>query len=275
MSKLKRGEFFGSDLQKLNYDDITITDTNYTFPKVDWHTHELPYVSYLVQGKLFEKNKKESYCLTPGSLMFHNWEEKHCNVNPSDFVRGFNIELSSNWFQKYDLKYFDFTGSIKIENPLTQVVMNKIFLETKTADDLSHLSVELLLLNMVQSLKNDTIKRTSPFPKWVKRLEEILHYEPEVCTSLSNLSRVLNIHPVHLSREFPKYFKTTIGDYIRNKKVNKAILLILNSKHSMTDICYECGFYDQSHFILNFKKIYKHTPLQFSKKIGDVNIIQF
>jgi len=275
MRKLKRGEFFGNDLQKLNYDDITITDTTYTYPKVDWHSHELPYISYLIQGTLIEKNNKEHNYLSPGSLQFHNWGAKHSNLNPSDFVRGFNIELSAQWFRKYNLKDFDFEGSINIEDPTTKDVMNKIFSETKTNDKINQISLELLILNMLQTLKNDVIRSTSIIPNWVKRLEEILHSEPEICTSLSHLSEVLNIHPVHLSREFPKYFKTTIGDYLRKKKVNKAILLILNKKHSMTEICYECGFYDQSHFISNFKKFYQHTPLQFSKKIADVNSIQF
>lgn len=72
---------------------------------------------------------------------------------------------------------------------------------------------------------------------------------------------------MHLSREFPKYFNTTIGNYIRTQKVNKALLLVIENKLSMTEICYDCGFYDQSHFISTFKRVYQNTPLKISKKI--------
>ncbi|NQY29801.1 MAG: helix-turn-helix domain-containing protein [Flavobacteriaceae bacterium] len=54
---------------------------------------------------------------------------------------------------------------------------------------------------------------------------------------------------------------------MRLLKLNKAITLISSNKHSMTEICYKCGFYDQSHFISNFKSIYNTTPSNFLKKI--------
>lgn len=266
MRRLKNGEYFGNHYHKLQLDNFLITDTEYTHLKVDWHSHENPYFTYLIQGKLLEANKKETYYLKPGTLLFHNWQDKHYNIKPSEFTRGFHIELNFDWFQKYDFKSFNFQGSIHLENPIIKEIMNKIFLESKCVNKHSQLSIDALLVNLFSTLENDFTKRNSTIPSWVKKLTEILHYQPEVCTSLSNLSLLLNIHPVHLSREFPKYFNTTISNYIRKQKVNKAISLIFNKQLSMTEVCYECGFYDQSHFISNFKKIYDNTPLQFFKK---------
>jgi AraC-like DNA-binding protein len=275
MKELKKGEYFGKHFHKLQLDNFLITDTEYTHSKVDWHSHENPYFTYLLQGKLLEANKKETYYLSPGSLLFHNWQDEHYNIKPPDFTRGFHIELDSKWFQKYDFKAFNFQGSIHLENPLVKEIMNKVFLESKDVNNMSQITINSLLVNLFSTLKNDSIKSSLIIPKWVHELTEILHYQSETCTSLSHLSDLLNIHPVHLSRQFPKYFKTTIGNYIRKQKINKAITLILSKKHSMTEVCYECGFYDQSHFITHFKKIYGNTPLQFFKKTTDVNFIQF
>lgn len=275
MKKLKNGEYFGKHYHKLQLDDLLITDTEYTHSKVDWHSHENPYFTYLLQGKLLEANKKETYCLTPGSLLFHNWQDEHYNIKPPDFTRGFHIELNSKWFQKYDFKTFNFQGSIHLENPLTKELINKIFIESKDVNHNSKLTIDSLLINLFSTLKHNSINVNSTVPNWVHKLTEILHYQPETCTSLTHLSAILNIHPVHLSRQFPKYFNTTIGNYIRKQKINKAISLILSKKFSMTEVCYECGFYDQSHFITNFKKVYGNTPLQFLKKTTNVNFIQF
>ncbi|MBL4643276.1 MAG: helix-turn-helix transcriptional regulator, partial [Flavobacteriaceae bacterium] len=60
-----------------------------------------------------------------------------------------------------------------------------------------------------------------------------------------------------------KYFGSTLGQYIRQLKLNKAITMMSTNQYSMTEICYKCGFYDQSHFISNFKSIYKTTPTDF------------
>ncbi len=273
--QLKKGEYFGTHYHKLQLDNFLITDTEYTHQKVDWHSHENPYFTYILQGKLLEANKKERYYLNPSSLLFHNWQDEHYNIKSPEFTRGFHIEMNSKWFDKYNLKSFDFQGSIHLENPITKELMTKIFFESKISDKNSQTSIELLLINLFSTIKKDSYKKDLSIPNWAHQLKEILHEEPEICTSLTNLSSILNIHPVHLSREFPKYFKTTIGKYIRKQKINKAVSLILNKNYSMTEICYECGFYDQSHFISSFKKIYGNTPLQFFKKTTNVNFIQF
>ena len=275
MKQLTNGEYFGNHYHKTQLDHLLITDTEYTHPKVDWHYHENPYFTYLLQGKLFEENKKENYYLKPGSLLFHNWQDAHHNIKPSEYTRGFHVELTINWLKKYQIDSLKFEGSLHLENPLIKEKMNKIFFETKIKDLDSQLTIEMLLLDIFSSIKHIDSSVSLQTPKWVHTLKEVLHSRQQINISLTNLSTILNIHPVHLSREFPKYFHTTIGNYMRTQKVNKALLLITENKHSMTEICYECGFYDQSHFTTTFKKIYKQTPLQFSKKLNNVNFLQF
>lgn len=267
MNKLKSGEYFGNNNQELKFKDIVITDTEYTHEKVEWHYHENPYFTYIIQGKLFEASKKKSEYLTSGSLLFHNWQDAHYNIKPQGRTRGFHIELNSNWFKNNDIKSFEFEGSLNLKNPKIISLFNQVFFETKINDEQSQISIEQLILQIFHKIQNRKIQ-TKNRPKWVKTLEEIITEEPTNNFSLSILSEVLNIHSSHLSRDFSKYFGCTLGDYIRLQKVNKAILLIAKKKFSMTEICYQCGFYDQSHFIRNFKRVYNSTPTNFLNKIS-------
>ncbi|MEX0274631.1 MAG: AraC family transcriptional regulator, partial [Flavobacteriaceae bacterium] len=75
MKRLREGQYFGNSNFKVSFDGISITDTEYTHDYVDWHGHENPYFTFLLQGKLIEENKKETYCLSQGSLLFHNWQD--------------------------------------------------------------------------------------------------------------------------------------------------------------------------------------------------------
>ncbi|MFK7807321.1 MAG: helix-turn-helix domain-containing protein [Saprospiraceae bacterium] len=267
MNKLKRGEFFGSHFQKLNFEGFTLTDTEYTHAKTDWHYHENPYFTYLLQGKLFEENKKEAYHLEPGSLLFHNWQDAHYNIKPPQYTRGFHMELNSKWFKKYNVSLTDFEGSLDLKNPHIKSSMNKIFYETKVNDSFSQSSIELLILDIFNKIKSTRLKSNSEKPNWVNNLREII-LDTDTDYSLANLSKELNIHPNHLSRGFHKYFGSTLGQYIRQLKLNKAIILMSTNQYSMTELCYKCGFYDQSHFIANFKSIYKTTPTKFLKLIS-------
>jgi len=267
MNKLKNGEYFGNHNQELRFNDILITDTEYTHKKVDWHYHENPYFTYLIQGKLFEASKKKSDYLTSGSLLFHNWQDAHYNIKPPEYARGFHIELNAEWFKRNDIHSFDFEGSTNIKNPQIKTLVNKIFLETKINDEQSQISIELLTLEIFNKIK-DRKNQFTKQPKWVNTLKELITDEPNNNFSLSSLGKELNIHSAHLSRDFSKYFGTTLGQYIRLQKVNKAILLMTKNEFTLTDICYQCGFYDQSHFISNFKRIYKKTPSVFLKEIS-------
>lgn len=267
MNKLNKGEYFGNHNQELKFDGIIITDIEYTHEKVDWHYHENPYFTYLIQGKLFEESKKKSDYLTSGSLLFHNWQDAHYNIKPPIYTRGFHIELNSEWFLKNEITLSNFEGSINIQNPQIKTILNRIFLETKVNDSHSQLSIELLILDIFNKLDANT-HQLKKKPKWIKIIKELIKEDSNCDFSLSYLSNELNIHSAHLSREFSKYFGMTLGNYIRLQKVNKALLLIAKNEFSMTDICYKCGFYDQSHFILNFKRVYKMTPTNFLKQIS-------
>ena len=267
MHKLKKGEFYGTHYQKSAFENVIITDTEYTHNKVDWHYHENPYFTYLLDGKLFESNKKESYYLKPGSLLFHNWQDAHYNIKPDEYTRGFHIELNEDWFLNYNIKITDFEGSLNLKNPLIKNVMNKIVIESKIEDQYSNLSIETALLTIFDAIKTTKKSHSNKKPVWVKNLEELL-LEEEMDYSLKNLSSILGITPIHLSRGFSKYFGTTLGNYIRLLKLNKAFYLLATNKFSMTEICYKCGFYDQSHFISNFKSVYKTTPSKLLKQIS-------
>lgn len=266
MDILRSGEFFGTHYKKSVFDNILLTDTEYIHRNVDWHYHENPYFTFLLQGKLFESNKKQSYFLKAGSLLFHNWQDAHFNIKPPEYARGFHVEMNINWFLNFNFKLSDFEGSINLENPVIKTLMNKVFVESKINDQYSNLSIEVLLLEIFGNLKETEAKQHTN-PNWVNKLKELL-YEEETNYSLKTLSLALEIHPVHLSREFPKYFGTGLGNFIRLTKLNKALYLIASNQFSMTEICYQCGFYDQSHFISNFKKIYSSTPSKLLQKIN-------
>lgn len=198
--------------------------------------------------------------------MFHNWQDAHYNIKAPEYTRGFHIELNENWFSNFDIEITDFEGSINLKNPIIKNLMNQIFIETKINDQYSNLSVENNLIKIFNTI-NINKESNSEKPIWVNQLKELL-FEEKIDYSLKNLSLILGLHPVHLSREFSRYFGTSLGNYIRLMKVNQAFNLIVSNKLSMTEICYKCGFYDQSHFITNFKRIYHTTPTKFLKKIS-------
>lgn len=263
MKNLRHGEFFGQTNETLNFDGLTITDTEYTHPYVDWHYHENPYFTFLLQGNMKEGNKQEIYECSAGTLLYHHWEDAHYNIKPDIFTRGFHIEITEDWFEKFHVSKTHVEGSFNIKNPAIKLSMYQIFKETKLNDDSFDLSVHQLLLNLFNQLSN---QKSDPEkkPTWVKQIDEILHESFTEKLGLNDLSKTLDIHPIHLSRDFQKYFQCNLGEYLRKLKVEKS-LKILNDFESLSEVALECGFSDQSHFIRCFKENIGITPLKYRK----------
>ncbi|WP_395974747.1 helix-turn-helix transcriptional regulator [Chryseobacterium cucumeris] len=261
MNSLRSGEYFGETNQMVNLEGLTITDTEYTHPYVDWHYHENAYFTFLLQGTMTEGNRKETYGCSAGTLLYHHWEDPHYNRKPDIFTRGFHIELSQSWFDRFDIQKNKVEGSFNIKNPALKLLAYQIFRESKTNDISFELNTNQLLLHLFSQLTHQK-ENTERKPLWVGRINEILHESFTENLSLTELSKTLNIHPVHLSRDFHKHFHCNLGEYLRKLKINKSMEL-LNSPSSLTDIALECGFSDQSHFIRCFKENIGITPLKY------------
>jgi len=261
MKNLRNGEFFGQTNEMLSFDGLTITDTEYTHSFVDWHYHENPYFTFLLQGNMKEGNKKEIYDCSAGTLLYHHWEDAHYNIKPDIFTRGFHINITKEWFEKFQLSQNQAEGSFNIKNPAVKLLMYQIFKETKLNDHSFELSVHQLLLHLFDQWSNRE-SRSEKNPIWVKQIDEILHENFAEKLSLYELSKTLNIHPIHLSRDFQKYFKCNLGEYRRKLKVERS-LKILNNFESLSEVALECGFSDQSHFIRCFKENMGITPLKY------------
>ena len=66
-----------------------------------------------------------------------------------------------------------------------------------------------------------------------------------------------------MERTFLKYVGYTPKHYYRIVRFNKALRQMYESKKSLTSICYDCGYYDQSHFIKDFRQFTGTTPKHF------------
>ncbi len=127
---------------------------------------------------------------------------------------------------------------------------------------------ENLLLDVYQKFLHEPGSKT--MPEWARELKEIIQdqIDTNLALSLKEVSGSLNVHPSYLSREFSKYFDNlSFGDYIRKLRIEKAIELLKDPRHSLAEIAYLTGFSDQSHFARIFKKQTGQSPLSYRKNL--------
>jgi len=266
MKILTKGKYYGSRNSEKSFHGVLLSQYVYTTDRTDWHYHENPYFMYVLHGNMMDSNKKIKTLCPSGSLMFNNWQEPHYGSKHSDEASGFHLEFEKNWLENNDVSISLLEGSQLIQNPKIHLLFAKLYFEFILSDNYSEVSVEILLLQICDALDNLKTNNSQKNPIWIEDLKELLHYDTSNL-SLQYLSDQLGVHPVHISRAAPKHLSMSLGEYIRQDKIKKAIPLLLNSNASLTEITYKLGFSDQSHFNRVFKSHFNMNPSSYRKMI--------
>ena len=80
--------------------------------------------------------------------------------------------------------------------------------------------------------------------------------------SLNDLSKEFNLSTFYIIKLFKKELNISAHSYFINLKIELAKEL-LKKGFSIVETALKCGFYDQSHFHRNFKKIVAITPKEY------------
>ena len=75
----------------------------------------------------------------------------------------------------------------------------------------------------------------------------------------------MGIHPSHLMESFRQHYHCTLGDYVRQLRIEYATHLLSASDLPASQIAHTAGFADQSHFCRTFKRLTGMTPTEFKK----------
>ena len=65
------------------------------------------------------------------------------------------------------------------------------------------------------------------------------------------------------AREFRRYYHCTLGEYLRQLRIETACGELSNSEEPLSVIAANAGFYDQSHFSNTFRRYTGMTPTQY------------
>ena len=261
MKILNEGEYTGEIVQKMNIDNLVITNTRYSekISNPEWHYHENLHICFVFQGGKAETRQATKYTAQGGSIFFYHAEEKHRWISPQPVSKSANIEICDDFIKKYNFSEFRIKEAIEKKVDVKTIIL-KIQKEMVADDINSYLSIQSLLLELLSPTATDSIKN---IPKWVICLKELLHDNWNQNLSLAELANITQVHPVTISKFFRKYFSCTLGEYRRKIKIEKSIDLIKNSKKSLSEIAFLCNFSDQSHFTRNFKECTGFLPKSF------------
>jgi AraC family transcriptional regulator len=261
MFVLSTGQFTGEIVHSLSDHGVIISTAHYPVEECNqgMHYHENPHICFLLQGGDIESRNNLSYQRKTGDIYFYYAGETHASISRKSISKTTNIEFGETFLGKYEFSEAQIHRAVK-NNLDAKFLILKMQQEMLTDDNCSQLTIQTLLLNLINDSKDSEHQST---PKWVQILTELLNDRWNEQITLQELSHATDKHPITISKHFRKYFSCTLGEYLRKLKIEKSIPLIKNSHLSLTEIALHCGFADQSHFTRSFKEMTGFLPKDF------------
>ncbi len=223
-----------------------------TFEMVDRPSYGL---SFCINGQITYKMNDKQYISNPNTAVFLPkgatytlFRDKeglfplfnfHCENFDINHIIVINLQNAKSCIQKFE-------------------ALQKMFL---------HNTPRLKTLSAFYDLLNSVCEATLPASPL---LQSAMQYIDEHISDpdLSNrlIADQLSISEVYLRKLFNQHHKTTPKQYLLNKRMQRAIYLLLSTTLSITAISQECGFSSLYHFCKTFKQRTGMTPTEYAVK---------
>jgi AraC family transcriptional regulator len=255
----------GNILKSCEVNGFRLTETiykpNQSLPK---HSHQHAYFCFVLHGAYTEIREKKILECKPLTLLFHASGEAHSDSFGAKGGRCFNVEIAARWIKRLG------DDSVRLDAPsffrggfLPQLAI-RLNREFHRTDDASRLAIEGLTLEMIAETSRGSVKNINQHaPRWLEQVKEILHARLSDSLTHSEIATLVGVHPVHVARQFRKHYGCTIGNYIRQLKIEFACQQISTSDSSLSEIALAAGFFDQSHFTRTFKRYSGMSPAEY------------
>ncbi|TBN06345.1 AraC family transcriptional regulator [Hyunsoonleella flava] len=245
---------------------------------------DTPLLTYVISGKKDWTSINKTYSLKSGEALFirkgiyntkQYFEEDYCTILffiTEDFIRRF-IKNNQDLLQKQIADYQDsLIYPIDVTNSLKSLflsVFNYFNMGGKIPKELVEIKFNELLFNIALNPSNKDLLGFFNSLKQIEKtnINEVMMKNFHYDLQLEEFARLSGRSLSTFKRDFKTHFNETPGKWLNNQRLEYAKTLLENSELNISEICYESGFKNTSHFNSSFKQKFNYPPNQFRKQI--------
>lgn len=262
-TRLVRGEFLGRRKTFRQFGHFTLSLTDYAGgSELPWHAHDETYLTFVVRGAYREQLRGTTRDCTPRALVVHPAGEDHAD-RFADPARCMNVELDRAWLDALATRGYAFARPALVDVPPVAALGARLLRELRHCDALSPLVIEGLLLELFAEIARRG-ETTNHAPAWLRAARALVASRFAENLSLRELGAHFDVHPAHLARAFRQHYGCTIGDFVRDQRVEQAKRRIA-AGFALSEVALDCGFADQSHLARTFRRLTGQTPSEFRR----------
>ena len=238
----------------------TIHPAGYRIPP---HAHEMPSFYFLLEGSLVEQYGRDNALRNANELVFTPADRPHSNIFQARGGHCLIIELHPAVIARA-VECGPLPANLTSFRGRPAWLASRLYHEFRAADAVSPLIVEGVILEIFAEICRHTSRtRTFTAPRKIRQARDFLDAAFAQPFSLADVAQAVDLHPVYLARIFRQTYGSSVGEYLRRRRVDFVCSQLSGSDKPLAQIALDAGFCDQGHLSKTFRKLTGLTPRQF------------
>ena len=267
---LRHGAFFGESQRQREVPGFCLSAMTPVLPpeQIRTHTHETAHFVLVIAGLYvstarFAAPVAQSPCLIYNPPGTTHRDRFHCLGG-----RFLTISITPERLRSVAENVPLASEALVVRGARARTLAHRLAGELTQWNSTSRLVAEGLSLELLAEVAVKAERPERCPPAWLSQARELLREQCTENASIARIAATVQVHPVHLTRTFRKFFRCTPGDYLRACRMEKAAALLAQTRKSLAEIALESGFADQSHFSKAFTQNFGSSPRHYRQSFG-------
>jgi AraC family transcriptional regulator len=247
---------FGRELSACQLDGIRVSETSMPAGlHLGEHAHEPGQICFVLEGEYRERVGEREHRLRAGALQFHAPGERHSNdfLSESETLTLLISIDRSRWVRF--AAHRPITPDAFLRNCALEIRR-----ELADADEAARAAVEAWSILSMSVLARRSEVCDGIEPLWLREALSII--EMKLCEpiSLTTVAALVGVHRATLAAGFRRFRNRSIGEWIRKRRVERAMQMLTSTRIPLCEIATHLGFCDQAHMTRVFRSATGVSP---------------
>lgn len=268
---IEMGKFVGAPVLARTFEGISVAESSYAAGlTVPAHAHDAPLLSFVLQGNATEELGSRSRELGAQSLLYTPPYETHAHrfLTPA---RWLNVQFTGGWLAKLGVRAASLPAAPQLVRGSAGQWAARLDIELRNPDAVSRIAIEGALLLLVSELSRLPDASGARRPRWLGIVEEAIEHSLRSPAAelppVAELAALAGVHASQLLRAFRRHHGSTVANYVRRRRIERAREAIATSDRPLAVIAIDAGFSDQPHFTRVFRATFGETPGQYARSV--------
>ncbi len=262
--KLSNGHFHGKAISHREITGFRLIEAVYSPGfKTPEHSHQEAYFCLVLEGTSTQTYGRKTRIRSPLTTVFYPPGEVQSEQFGDSGGRIFSVEISPQQRGRLRESFpaVEPGESREFQGGTLAWLGTRLYRELHQTDQAAPLAIEGLILEMIAdaSRRASAPSNRRP-PSWLRQVKEILGSHFAEGLTLAYLAALVDVHPVYLATAFRHSYGCTVGEYVRQLRIEFACREVSTSDTPLVEIALAAGFSNQSHFSRTFKRLTGLTP---------------